>query len=195
MKFQTNFLREREQRAKLTGAALSAGIIILALLCAGNVGMYLTYSGRAADVSAKAKLLSDQISLYEKQAAPGPERAFLARIKDEAAFANSLIFRKSFSWTSLLGRIEKAVPGGIAVTRIAPTFKAAAGKGVEYEISLTGDSTSLEALTSLIINLEDSAYFREVFLLQQTLKDIEEREVISFEIRLQYLPDGEGGHS
>lgn len=192
MRFQTNFLREREQQTRRVSVALFAALVVLLLLFIVNLAMYFSYRGKVDEVGKQESLLESQISQHEQQIKAGPDRTFLARFKGEVAFANSLILRKSFSWTSLLGRIEKAVPKGISVTRIAPEFKAVEGKGEEEVVMLTGYARSLEALTELIINLEDSAYFREVFLLNQALRDDKDGpELISFEIRMQYLSGGE----
>ncbi|MDH4098979.1 MAG: PilN domain-containing protein [Nitrospirota bacterium] len=194
MRFQTNFLREREQQTRRAGTALSVVLVVLVLIFLANIVMYFTYRDRAGEASKQEALLENQIRQYEQEVKAGPDRAFLARFKGEVAFANSLILRKSFSWTSLLGRIEKAVPKGISVTKIAPDFKTIEGKEEEEVVMLSGTARSLEALTGLIINLEDSVHFREVFLLNQSLRDDKSgRELIAFDIRMQYLPGGEEG--
>lgn len=195
MKFQTNFLREREKRAKGVSAALSAVIVVLLLLSVANAALYITWSRKAGEAGKRVDLVAGQVKMQEKKATPSPGPTFLAGFKEEVAFANSLIFRKSFSWTSLLGRIEKAVPKGIGITRISPALKGGAEMREEVDISLYGDATSVEAMTNLIMDLENSPWFGDVFLLQQTLRDNDGRDVISFEMKLKYHPDGKGARS
>lgn len=192
MKFRTNYLKERGRRILWAHRGILAGALLLGLLLLINAATYVAYSNRVSGVKDRTALLAQQVRTYEADATAMPDPVFLARFKDEVAFANRLIDRKSFSWTRLLGRLEKHVPGGIAITRIAPHFK---DGQVEAEIKLNGDADSLEPLTKLMMNLEGSPYFADVFLLRQSIKPVDGRDMISFELTVRYVAEGEGGQS
>ena len=98
-------------------------------------------------------------------------------ILKEVDFANKLLKRKSFSWSSFFGELEAVVPRSISVSRVQPEGK---DNGVQVE----GKSLSLKRLTEFILSLEQSPHFDTIFLANQK-KDKEGR--IQFLITFRYV--------
>ena len=97
-------------------------------------------------------------------------------ILSEIQFANMLLDRKSFSWTSFFSSLEEVVPKNISISKIQPDPQ---GKGAQVE----GRARFLKDLTQFILKLEKAPRFQEIFLTHQK-KDKE--KMIQFLITFQY---------
>lgn len=95
----------------------------------------------------------------------------------EVEFANTLLTRKSFSWTSFFSHLEEVVSRRVSISKLQPEGK---GQGVQIE----GKSLSLKRLTQFILELEKSSHFDNIFLANQK-KDKEGK--IQFLITFQYV--------
>lgn len=105
-----------------------------------------------------------------------PTEAGVRALAEEVAFVNNLLERRSFSWTRFLSDLEAAVPSSISITRIQPE----PGQG---KVAIDGVALSLKALTDLIVKLEESPAFDEVFLAgQRARKD----DFIDFSLKMSY---------
>lgn len=89
--------------------------------------------------------------------APAAYEKLLADIR----FANEILVQDSFRWTVLLDRLEEEVPQGVAIGSIQPDYK---GKS----LNLTGLARGVEDLQQFLDQLIASAYFSDVYLLQQS---------------------------
>jgi len=98
-------------------------------------------------------------------------------ILKEVNFANALIIRKSFSWTSFFSSLEEPVSRDISVSRVQP-------EGKDNGVQIEGKSLSLHSLTQFILELEKSPHFDTIFLANQK-KDKEGR--IQFLITFRYV--------
>jgi len=98
-------------------------------------------------------------------------------ILKEVEFANALLTRKSFSWTTFFSHLEEVVSRRVSIFKLQPEGK---GRGVQIE----GKSLSLKRLTQFILELEKSSHFDTIFLANQK-KDKEGK--IQFLITFQYV--------
>jgi Tfp pilus assembly protein PilN len=105
--------------------------------------------------------------------------------------ASELIARRAFSWSQLLDDIERNLPAGVRVLRVAvaqiqPNERDAAGVEIEsaatLNMSVIGKSGA--EVTTMINKFHESRRFR-VFPVSQ--KAVEGTEEIEFELKVEYL--------
>ena len=94
---------------------------------------------------------------------------FLANVKN----TNSIIYKSSFDWLSLLANLEHLVPEGIALRGLEPSEKGAV-------LKLSGAARNFSSVRRFIENLESSHTFSEVFLTDQSLIKEGAEKVIIF---------------
>jgi hypothetical protein len=82
-------------------------------------------------------------------------RPEVQEIRDHSAFLNSLILRKSLSWTQMFLDLEKILPARAQVTSIQPRINR--DRQPELAISVTADD--MGPLVELLKNLESSSQF------------------------------------
>jgi hypothetical protein len=105
--------------------------------------------------------------------------------------ASVLIARRAFSWSQLLDDIERNLPGGVRVLRVAvaqiqPNERDAAGVEIESDatLNMTVIGKSGAEVTMMINKFHESRRFR-VFPVSQ--KAVEGTEEIEFELKVEYL--------
>lgn len=179
IKFMINLASEDFERVRIirAGLYLLSGILFVAMLF--GINRYLIYKDRAEDLQEGINMQLRQDKKLEEELnkkEAGLSENEMEALVSEVSFANSLIRQKAFSWTLFLSDLETAIPKNISVSSIQPQFN-------EGVISLLGTALSLEDLTNLIISLEDSPVFEEVFLNNQ--KTIE-NGFVQFTIKLGY---------
>jgi hypothetical protein len=106
--------------------------------------------------------------------------------------ANELIARRTFSWTELLSDIERSLPPGVrvlrvAVTQIQPKERTEVFDGTEKSATL-GMSVigkSGQEITTMINKMHETGRFK-VFPMSR--KAVEGLEDIEFELKVEYTP-------
>ena len=83
--------------------------------------------------------------------------AFLANVKN----VNSILYKRSYDWLSLLANLERLVPEGVALKRLEPSDKGAV-------LRLSASARNFSGVRKFIENLESSKVFSEVYLTDQT---------------------------
>ncbi|MBI2815661.1 MAG: hypothetical protein HYX72_01855 [Acidobacteria bacterium] len=82
-------------------------------------------------------------------------RPEVQEIRDHSAFLNSLIVRKSLSWTQIFMDLEKILPHKVQVAAIRPS----PNREAQAQLNLTVSSPAVAPLIEFLKNLEDSAQF------------------------------------
>jgi type IV pilus assembly protein PilN len=77
------------------------------------------------------------------------------QVRERSGFMNSLILRKSLSWTQLFMDLEKTLPSRARITAIHPQLNASE----DVDLELTVSAASMEPLVEFLINLESSSEF------------------------------------
>lgn len=103
---------------------------------------------KLADYKAKLSHGADLKKVSEKDYA-----TFLADVKN----VNSILYRRSYDWLSLLANLERLVPEGIALRSVEPSEKGAV-------LKLSGNARNFSAIRRFIENLENSETFNEIYL-------------------------------
>lgn len=138
----------------------------------------------------RVKVLDDRLKKFEKPAAgkvnisPDENRQLVA--------ASELIARRTFSWSQLLNDIERALPPGVRVLRVAvaqvPLQERAETIGGDENaatLGLTVIGKSGQEVTTMINRFHELGRFK-VFPVGR--KAIEGTEDIEFELRVEYFP-------
>jgi hypothetical protein len=179
MRLTINLASEDYRKIRLIRTLLWLFSILLVGAGVWQVQAYLTYEneGRYLEES-RQKVVESQRSLEKDLSARGIDTsdAGVKSFSGKVAALNELIAHRVFSWTLLLHELESAVPNNISVTRLQPQFP-------EGVITLTGKAISLKDLTRLIIKLEDSQAFAEVFLKDQAT---DKEGFVEFTIEFKY---------
>ncbi|MBL8169924.1 MAG: hypothetical protein JNJ50_17325 [Acidobacteria bacterium] len=110
--------------------------------------------------------------------------------------ASELIARRSFSWSQLLNDIERNLPAGVRVLRVAVTQI----QPQEREENLSGNESAAtlglnvigkagQDVTTMINKFHETGRFKVVPL---TKKAVEGTEEVEFELRVDYFPPMQG---
>jgi Tfp pilus assembly protein PilN len=179
MRFQTDFASHEYQYVFRFQIIFILVSLLLVLLAAWNFRNYRATFPELAAVANSIKRVQEQSAQHQsKLRASGkaltPEQA--AALPKEIAFANELLQRKTFYWSSLLSDIETVIPSNISLSRIQLNFK-------EQRVMMSGFAVSLKDLTQFIIRLEDSEAFQDVFLDNQKTA---EHNWVEFSLSAEY---------
>ncbi|MBO0726064.1 MAG: hypothetical protein J2P52_10730, partial [Blastocatellia bacterium] len=105
--------------------------------------------------------------------------------------ASGLIARRAFSWSQLLDDIERNLPGGVRVLRVAVAqiqSNERDGGGGENEngatLNMTVIGKSVADVTAMISKFQESRRFRVSPVSRKTVEGTEE---IEFELKVEYL--------
>lgn len=132
----------------VTGAALSCWLVFSIYTCLDNaarINKIAEYKARLAR-SAGTKKISE--SDYA---------AFLANVKN----VNSIIYKRSYDWLSLLANLEQLLPEGVALRGLEPSEKGAI-------LKLSASARNFSLVRKFIENLENSKVFSEIYLTDQS---------------------------
>ena len=98
------------------------------------------------------------------------------KMLENIQYANDILLRDSFRWSSFLDQMENIVPGQVRVLRINPSYK-------ERSVNLVGQAKNLNSLKNFIDNIIQSENYSHVFLERQASEP--QSMTISFSIRLE----------
>jgi len=169
-------------------------LLALSLVCLGTlIGEGVLYRQMRSDAS----LFEDRIRRIDlqEQKVQGeirgmgmePNEESFKELRKKVAFANDLIYQKTFSWTQFLSDLETRVPPEVAVNRIQPTFSTGL-------VNVAGVAKSLKELTKLMIQLASDPAFQDVFLLDQKVDPKSPvKDAVGFSIQFRYRIDRPSG--
>lgn len=135
----------------------------------------------------KARGYNDAIERVEKRLAGLIERQDKKTVSPEdtemsaaaLAVVNEIIGERNFSWVRALDDLEKAIPPGISLSSIQPSFK-------EEEVKLSGYARDFAVLSKFIDNLEGLKVYKRVFLLNHAVKEMENnKKAVLFNINIE----------
>ncbi len=162
--FRTNFSSGGYARARVIAAALYASSFVALLIAGANVW-------RALDNRQEASTMREGVARVQQQSdrfrtdlrtlgfSADDPRA-VGDLTKRVGDLNEILEQKTFSWTTLLNDLETAVPRNVSINSIHPDIKSRV-------IALQGVSLTLQDLAKLMIALEQSGHFTDVFLQQQ----------------------------
>lgn len=134
------------------GVILSSWLVFSIYTCVDNAArmkQFAEYKAKLTDAAGTKKVSESDYT------------AFLADVKN----VNSILYKRSYDWLSLLANLELLVPEGVVLKSLEP-----GGKG--DVLKLSASSRSFSAVRKFIENLESSDFFSEIYLTDQTfIKD------------------------
>jgi Tfp pilus assembly protein PilN len=185
MKLQINFASEPFRNRRLFWLLIASVIAIASL-----VGLNALNS--QAGLERQITLLEPKVLQMEAQAKAGQPIDFtdstLTIAENQALIvAQDLITRKSFSWSQLLNDLERFIPSGVRVTRIAvdnvARAKDAEGKSVTLSFDVVGKSST--EVTQMISELNKSSRF---VIYPQSQRQVEGTDEVEFQLNVEYRP-------
>ena len=130
-----------------------AGIILSSWL----IFSIYTYVDNAAKIKKfaeyKAKLTHDSGT---KKVSENDYAAFLVSVKN----VNSILYKRSYDWLSLLANLELLVPEGVVLKKLEPADKGAV-------LILSASARNFSGVRKFIESLENSKFFSEIYLTDQ----------------------------
>ena len=154
-----SYLNRRAIYFSILGAA---GFLFV--LLAFNGYDYFRTRNRIVQLEERLTELEDKEEKVRGTAPPKLGAQEQKQLTADIEFANQTLKRDRFRWTSLLDRLEKLVPPGVAIRGISPDFKSGA-------INLTASAVDVKDLQTFIDNLIGSPDFHDVYLLQQARQE------------------------
>ncbi len=171
-----------------------AGVLLLFILPAyfGRQAI-ATMTERESEIATHKAAISELESRIGKNERPASATLTISADKNRELFtASELLARKTFSWSQLLNDLERNLPPGVrllrvAVTTVLPEEKNGSIGGPESAASLALDVIGRNSLevTTMINRFHESGRFR-VFPLTQ--KPVEGTEEVEFSLKVEYFP-------
>jgi hypothetical protein len=141
-----------------TAAVALAGLVFLSFIGARNFREYRRVHREVLEAEqTEGRLRSQEMTLRREL-----EQPQLRKVYRQVQFVNSLIARKQFSLTELTEKVSKLLPGEARLTGMALSH---GEKQSVVRFTVAGNSE--EAVETFLSNLEDSADFADVAILNQ----------------------------
>jgi hypothetical protein len=165
------------------------GIIVLILLGRSSVHEYRNYQGiqrQLAEVQSRSEELTrEEASIRNKFEDPASRQLLV-----QAKFVNALIDQKELSLTQVTARVAGLLPENAQLTGLGLTSPKKPGD--DYVVRLGIDASSEDAVETFINDLEDSADFKDVSIINQGFQeDTPQGEQVSVVCTARYLPGAE----
>jgi Tfp pilus assembly protein PilN len=158
MKYSINLASQPFRRYRAMFVASAAVCVLLVFTLGALISMILADRAQMADVRADILRLNNEIrKVTNEQAkvAATMRRPENAEVFERSIFINTLLMRKSISWTKIFADLEKILPHNVRVISIHPAVNAQ--NQIVLEMSVGAEQT--EPLLQLLIKLENSEQF------------------------------------
>lgn len=167
-------LATRRYPGKGLGITLPVAVILLSAVLFSYLVMKAgEYNDAVERVGKRVAELTER-QIEKTGSAKGMEAA-----EADLAVVAEIAGKRGFSWIRALDNIEKAIPPGISLSSIQPSF-------MEEGVKLSGYARDFAALSRFIDNLEGLKVYKRVFLINHSLKEMEdERKVVVFNISIE----------
>lgn len=146
----------------LSGVVLSFWLFFSIYSCvdnAANIGKLTAYKSKLGHGSDSKKVSESDYA------------TFLVKLKN----VNSILYKRSYDWLSLLANLERLVPEGVALRGVEPSERGAV-------LKLSGSARNFSAIRKFIENLENSNTFNEIYLTDHTAMKEGSQKGINFTV-------------
>lgn len=158
MKIPINLASQPYENLRPWYLAVAASAVVLAVL-AGLVGWNLRQNAnRTRELTQQnERFVKDTAALKRQQQelTQWLNRPDVQEIRDRSAFLNSLILRKSLSWTQMFMDLEKVLPDRVQVNAVRPSEN----ESSQAALNLSVSATTAPPLIEFLKNLESSPQF------------------------------------
>lgn len=167
----------------LVAVAFAAGVALLV----ANVRMYAGFQRDVAHLQAEIGQLRQRSAAAAKdaeQARFALQSYKLSSLAVESRGLLNLVAERRFSWTGLLGRLEKTLPPDVRLNRLVPRFDDPSEVVLDVGLVGRGPETVVKTIASLAV---DPA-FHGVELRSEASAERGSPEGYSFELAVRYTP-------
>jgi len=190
MRISINFASREYLFLRKVYALLALLVLVSLALFSYNLNEYSGASGREAAVQHKIQVREKDLADLKKKLADLKTASAASEVKDaskQALFANQVIAKRAFSWTTFMNRMEEVVPDGIAVMSISPDF-------VTLDVNISGQAADMATFAEFFDRITKSRYFEDLppsFHTNEMTVDKETGKTMQqFNIRTKYIPEG-----
>ena len=188
MSISWNFARRPFHDDRPAFAAAAVLVLVGAVLLVANVRIFAHYRRDVADVHAEiAALETRQRAAEEKtRAAKAALSSYrLSALADESRELSRLAAERRFSWTLLLARLEKTLPGDVGVVRLQPAFD----KDGRVTLELQLVARNRDAVVPTIAALSRDPAFGAVELRTESSPEGASVDPFLFQLSSRYAPE------
>lgn len=183
-----NFARRPFRDDRPAFAAAAVLVLVGLVLLVANLRIFARYRHDVADVHGEiAALETRQRAADEKsRAAKAALSSYrLSSLADESRELSRLAAERRFSWTQLLARLEKTLPGDVGVVRLQPVFD----KEGEVLLELQLVARNRDAVVPTITALSKDAAFSAVELRTESSPEGATTDPFLFQISSRYVTE------
>ena len=167
--------------------ATRLGLLVGLLVIVTGGLVFATFSGwrNTRDVVQNIDQHKAQMAAMDKEISAGQSilnRPENKAVRDQSAFLNELIARKTFSWTRVFADLEKMMPPRVHVISIQPELDEQ--NQLELKMTVAGDSR--DKIIELLHRMEGSKQFRAPQLTAESAE--QSSRGLQFQITAIYVP-------
>ena len=177
------FLDERPVWAVIAAAALLGAVLLLA-----NVRLWVGFHRGVSHVRREIADLDVRGRAAAKATAEAREalRSYrLSTLAVESRELLRLVAERRFSWTGLLARLERTLPGDVRLARLTPKF----GEGGEVGLDVGLVGRTPQTVVKTLAALSADPLFHDVVLKNETNPEKGAPEGYSFELSVVFTPE------
>ena len=153
--------------------AVLAAVVVAATIF--NVAQWIRYSRSDTELAQRASLDEAKAADLRSGAAKlrsSVDNAQVQAIATDAGMANSLIDRRTFSWTELFNRFEATIPANMRITSVRQRIDRVSGP----VLTITVVARSIKDINQFMESLEQSGAFTHLLAQDETLNEKDEVE-------------------
>jgi Tfp pilus assembly protein PilN len=155
MRFSINLTSKPAFDRQVVNTACLLFLMLLSALLILNVIRYVRSGAEMA------RIQQQLTGSLPASSGPVPSEQQLANIRDEIAFANQIISRKTRDNLALLNLLEQVLPVGVSLKGLKPIEK-------DGSLQLEGRARNVSAMQACLKKLNSSGRFKNVLLLRQS---------------------------
>jgi len=141
---------------------LAVTAFIVAVLTIFNLTQIVLLTRRQSSLSSEAtaaETRAAELRAHAAQTRQAVNAKQLDAISEAAREANTIIGQRLFSWTDLLGRLEKTLPDNVRITSLRPTV----ARDGAITVTMTVAAETVDDIEQFMANLEATTAFSEVY--------------------------------
>jgi Tfp pilus assembly protein PilN len=183
-----NFARRPFQDDRPAFGAVAVLLLAGAVLLVANVRLFARYRRGVSDVRAEIATLDARQRIADEKARSAKTALSsyqLSSLAEESRELSRIVAERRFSWTMLLARLEKTLPGDVGILRLQPVFDKDGGVRLELQLVARGR----EAVVPTITALSKDPAFRAVEMRTESSPEGASVDPFQFQLSSRYAPE------
>ena len=183
-----NFARRPFQDDRPAFGAAAVLLLAGAVLLVANVRLFARYRRGVSDVRAEIATLDARQRIADEKtrsAKTALSSYQLSSLAEESRELSRIVAERRFSWTMLLARLEKTLPGDVGILRLQPVFDKDGGVTLELQLVARGR----EAVVPTITALSKDPAFGAVELRTESSPEGASVDPFQFQLSSRYAPE------